>query len=55
MYEDRFNELMDLISTLSDHQLNRLKSELLVCENSKKEKVLSDEEMLMLNQVFKED
>lgn len=55
MDKDRFNELIDSISNLSEYQLNVLKNEILMSTKPIREKILSDEERLVLSQLFKED
>lgn len=49
-----FDELMGSVASLTDSQLDMLKSEILMCQRTTHERVLSDEELFMLREIFQD-
>lgn len=55
MDNDYFNKLITSLDRLSPHQLNRLEREISTYRSTPLKKVLSNEELLMLNHIFKKN
>ncbi|UTV31042.1 hypothetical protein [Photobacterium atrarenae] len=53
MDDDKFNEIMASMKLLNKHQLSRLKCEILALQTNTPERIIFDDELLMLKEVFK--